>query len=298
MSRLKGYVDIKGPNRQRVELDEDDVSDPYFVIRRAILLRSILKRIAGQLFEKVESKEVLHIDQGVLRAFLQTDEYKHGARSMEAIVAMSQLAGKTKYERSCLPPEAQLDLHADGQEFLSLVQQIELSNETLDKLAILFHIYFCAQLEKQGYVYGEETDDKAKTHSSLKDFYDLPDNEQEQNRDTVRHIHDKLTASGYIMVPARSNEQPFEFPGTFLDELAKMEHERWMAMKLAAGWQLAPKTVKSKKLHADLVSWEELEKRSDTTAQDKDRDFVRAIPGILAKAGYTVVKLRPMKAEH
>ncbi len=95
------------------------------------------------------------------------------------------------------------------------------------------------------------------------------------------------------MIPARSNEPSFEFPGTFLEEMAKMEHERWMNMKLAAGWKPAPKTVKNNKLHTDLVPWEKL---SDI-AKDKDRDFVRAIPGILAKAGYTVVVLRPMKAE-
>ena len=95
------------------------------------------------------------------------------------------------------------------------------------------------------------------------------------------------------MIPARSNEPPFEFPGTFLEKLAIMEHERWMRLKLAAGWKPAPKTVKNKKLHADLVPWEKLSE----AAKGKDRDFVLVIPGILAKAGYTVVKLRPMKAE-
>ena len=298
VSRLKGFVNVLGPNPQKYAQGDSSKADPFYIIRRAILLRSIIWRNARHLFQSNDSGQVLNIDKGVLRAFLKTLFYRHGIRSMESIAAMSQLAGKTKYERSSLPPEAQLDLHVDGQEFLALVQQIELTKQTLDKLAILFHNNFCAQLEKQGYVFGEETDEEAKIHSSLIDFYDLPGDEQEQNRDTVRHIHDKLTASGYIMIPARSNEQPFEFPGPFLDELAKMEHERWVTMKLAAGWKPAPKTVKSKKLHADLVSWDELEKRFDTTAQDKDRDFVRAIPGILAKAGYTVVKLRPMKAEH
>ena len=66
-----------------------------------------------------------------------------------------------------------------------------------------------------------------------------------------------------------------------------------MNMKLAAGWQPAPVTDKVNKLHADLVPWGE--KLSDI-AKDKDRDFVLAIPGILTKAGYTVVKLRSMKA--
>jgi len=293
ISRLKGFVNVLGPNPQQSENGDPSTSDPFYIIRRAILLRSILWRNARHLFQPVDGNQSLNIDKGVLRAFLKTRFFKHGIRSMESIVAMSQLAGKTKYERSSLPPEAQLDLHVDGQEFLALVQQLDLTEETLDKLAILFHKNFCGQLEKQGYKYGEVTDEKAKKHSSLKDFYDLPEDEQEQNRDTVRHIHNKLAASGYIMIPARSNEPPFEFPGTFLEALAIMEHDRWMAMKLAAGWQPAPKTEKDKKLHADLVSWDELSE----TAKGKDRDFMLAIPGILAKAGYTVVELRPMKAE-
>ena len=66
-----------------------------------------------------------------------------------------------------------------------------------------------------------------------------------------------------------------------------------MDWNLAASWQYAPVTDKDNKLHAYLVPWEEL---SDI-AKKKDRDFVLAIPGILAKAGYTVVVLRPMKAE-
>jgi hypothetical protein len=293
ISRLKGFVNVLGPNPQESKKGDPSTSDQFYIIRRAILLRSILWRNTRHLFQPNDGIQVLNIDKGVLRAFLKTRFYKHGIRSMESIVAMSQLAGKTKYERSSLPPEAQLDLHVDGQEFLTLVQQIELTNETLDKLAILFHKNFYSQLEKQGYVYGVVTDDEAKTHSSLIDFSDLPEDDQEQNRDTVRHIQSKLTASGYIMIPARSNEPSFEFPGSFLEELAIMEHDRWMNMKLAAGWQLAPVTEKDKKLHSDLVPWEKLSDK----AKEKDRDFVMAIPGILAKAGYTVVKLRPMKAE-
>ena len=289
ISRLKGFVNVLGPNPQGSKNGVSSAADPFCIIRRAILLRSILWRNARHLFQPNDGTQVLNIDKGVLRAFLKTRFYKHGIRSMESIAAMSQIAGKTKYERSSLPPEAQLDLHVDGQEFLALVQQLELTKETLDKLAILFHKNFCSQLEKQDYVYGEVTDDVAKKHSSLKDFYDLPEEEQEQNRNIVRHIHTKLTTSGYIMIPARSNELSFEFPGTFLEELAKMEHERWMNMKLSAGWKPAPKTVKDNKLHADLVPWDKL---SDI-AKDKDRDFVRAIPGILANAGYTVFELRP-----
>ena len=66
-----------------------------------------------------------------------------------------------------------------------------------------------------------------------------------------------------------------------------------MNVKLVAGWTSAPETDKDNRLLAGLVPWEEL---SDIP-KNKDRDFMLAIPGILARAGYTVVELRPMKAE-
>jgi hypothetical protein len=63
----------------------------------------------------------LDIDEGVLRAFLLIGEYIHGARSMAAIVQMSALSGKPRFERSSLPAHQQLGLHVDAKLFLQLV---------------------------------------------------------------------------------------------------------------------------------------------------------------------------------
>jgi hypothetical protein len=293
VSRLKGFVNVMGPNPQKGEGKNDAWGDPFYKIRRAILLRAILSRSAPHLLSKKDGLEILNIDQGVLRAFLNVRFYKHGIRSMESIIAMSQLSGKKIFERSSLPPEKQLDLHVDGQEFLSLVQQIELTEEILEKMASLFHKHFCNTLEDQGYVNGSVTDDNAKTHSSLKSFDALPPDEQEQNRDAARDVYNKLTVSGYIMIPARSNEKPFKFPGDFLEKLSRLEHERWMRLKISDGWQYAEVTDKANKLHADLVPWEEL----SPSARKKDEEFVLAIPHILAQAGYTIAELSPINRE-
>jgi hypothetical protein len=288
VSRLKGYVDVLGPNRQEAGSAQEPRSDPYYIIRRAILLRSILQRNTPQLFEQRGGKTLLNVDRGVLRAFLKTGEYKHGVRSMESTVAMSLLSGRTSFERSSLPAENQLDLHVDGQEFLALVQQMDLEGELLEKLAEAAHAVFCEELSASGYRLGPTTDEERKTHSSLKPYAELPEEEKEQNRGTVRDITSKLGRIGYVMIPARSNEPPFEFPGPHLEHLAEMEHERWVEAKRAAGWQVAPQTDKSARLHAAMVPWSELPEQE----QEKDRILVRAIPRILARAGYTVVKLR------
>jgi hypothetical protein len=272
VSRLKGYVNILGPNRQK------DTADPHYIIRRAILLRSILQRNARQLFRSAGGRDILDMDRGVLRAFLETREYKHGIRSMESIVAMSLLAGKASFERSSLPSEAQLDLHVDGQEFLALVQQMDLEGELLERLAEANHEVFLERMSP----------DERMTHSSAKPFAELPEDEKEQNRGAVRDIPNKLARIGHVMIPARSNEPPFEFPGPHLDWLAEMEHERWMQAKLEAGWQFASQTDKDKRLHSSLVPWDKL----PDGEREKDRRLVRAIPQILAKAGYAVLELR------
>jgi hypothetical protein len=114
LSRLRGFLNILGPNAQ----GERDVA---FILRRALLLRSLLLRKAAQLFD---AKGELRIDEGVLRAFLEIGQYRHGARSMESIIDMSTLSGKLKFERSCLPAPHQLDLHVEATEFLQLVSGI------------------------------------------------------------------------------------------------------------------------------------------------------------------------------
>ncbi len=111
LSRLRGFVDILGPNPSGNQ-------DRSFVLRRALLLRSLLKLKAPQLL----NEGVLQIDPGVLRALLDVTSYVHGARSMEAILDMSALSGRLRFERSALPPAHQLGLHVDAEEFLALVQ--------------------------------------------------------------------------------------------------------------------------------------------------------------------------------
>lgn len=110
LSRLRGYVDILGPNPR-------DAGDRTFVLRRALLLRALLQLRAPGLLSGAR----LDIDPGVLRAFLDVTTYVHGARSMESIVDMSALSGRLRYERSVLPPRHQLGLHVDPDEFLALV---------------------------------------------------------------------------------------------------------------------------------------------------------------------------------
>jgi hypothetical protein len=145
---------------------------------------------------------------------------------------------------------------------------------------------FCDRLRQKGFQYGATTDESKGKHSSLVPYGELPEDEKEQNRMNVKDIPAKLTRAGYLMRPTRSHELPFNFPGEDLEKLSIIEHERWMNMKLSAGWQYAPKTDKSKKLHQSLVPWDDL----PAEEKHKDRELVRGIPKILAKAGFAIEK--------
>jgi len=106
ISRLRGYIDIAG-------IDQKQDHDYLYMIRRAMVLRSILEKKAKNIFLGSEA----NIDPSVLNALIKVPEYKHGARSMEAIIEMSILSNMRHFERSALPSSEQLKLHVDAVEF-------------------------------------------------------------------------------------------------------------------------------------------------------------------------------------
>jgi hypothetical protein len=264
VSRLKGFVNVLGPNPASAD-------DPVHVLRRAILLRSVLKRQAPQLFHRHGGAEVLDIDQGVLRAFLEIPQYRHGARSMESVVTTSRLSGLDAFERSCLPAAEQLDLHVGGAEFLALVDEPELAGEQLERLARAAHEVYCDALRGRG----EQT-------ASLRPWEELDEGVRESNRANVQDIPAKLARIGAVLVTARGDERAFAFSAEEVEVLARAEHERWV--------------LRQERLVADgAADRPELQRPWDELAEqerEKDRDLVRGIPAILAHSGHAVLRVR------
>jgi len=122
VSRLRGHIDILGPNPL-------NTSDHFVMIRRAVGLRTLLERKAKELKRQSDDKAnylidgdgKAHIDRGVLRAFIKVPRYKHGMRSMVAIIEMSMLGGKPHFEQAALPAPEQLDLHVKAKDFCRLI---------------------------------------------------------------------------------------------------------------------------------------------------------------------------------
>ncbi len=104
VSRLRGFVDIIGPDRR------PGTNDEVYIVRRAIMLRGLLEKKYKHLLRARDGSSD-PLDEGLARALLTVSGYEHGTRSLEAILEMSALAKAQRFEKSALPPREQLSMH-------------------------------------------------------------------------------------------------------------------------------------------------------------------------------------------
>jgi hypothetical protein len=110
----------------------------------------------------------------------------------------------------------------------------------------------------------------------------LPSEFKESNRDQAAHTRAKLAYAGYGLADLTSWDAPtFTFTDAEVEELARMEHDRWSAHERRTASRLPGR----RRRPADLVPWEEL----PAEEREVDRAFVRSLPPLLAQLGYQVV---------
>lgn len=110
---------------------------------------------------------------------------------------------------------------------------------------------------------------------------------QESSRQSARDMARKLRLIGYEVCPAQDAvNNVVSLCDEDYEEMAKMEHARWMLERLSSGWQYGKEKDSEKKISPSLVAWEQL----DETIQDWDRSIVRQVPDLLAAAGLAIVK--------
>ena len=112
ISRLRGHLDISG-------LDSSGTVTDELMFRRAVVLRSLLCLLPGTVIDKFTETAI--IDDDVVRAFLKTTRFRHGVRSMEAILQMASIGGRPGIRRETIPSRDQLAMHVDADEFLGFV---------------------------------------------------------------------------------------------------------------------------------------------------------------------------------
>jgi TrkA-N domain/RyR domain len=130
----------------------------------------------------------------------------------------------------------------------------------------------------------------AATNPAQSSWDDLPEDLRNSNRHAADHFAVKLRAIGCTMVRDPAAAEPAVLSVEEIELLSRMEHFRFCAERFLAGWRYDPKPKDSvRKTNPTLAPWEDLPEAE----REKDREQVRAMPGVLAGAGWTVCRVSP-----
>ena len=277
VSRLRTSLNIKGPN--------PGDRDPDWLIRRALLLRTLLERHWPGLID--QETGVAAISPSVIRGFLRVERYLHGARSLEMIVTSSRPGAR--FEASALPGPDLLRSHASD-DFSRQVAEGELEQPVIEALAEACHQGWLRVRTEDGWRYGAPRDDAGRLHPMLKPYAELGEEEKEKSRVTARLTNAKLLDIGYRIVKFGPDDLRQSSDLVFSEDertrLMEIEHDIWLRDRLLQGYEYAPVTNEALRLHRDLVSFQ------DQLPEDRrlDQAIVDAIPGALRKRQYKLVR--------
>ena len=348
-SRLDAYLNVVGPNPRVREqrpnegttpglpgdagqappsyqvggrtMAEDD-RDIWWPIRRALMLRSILKL-------KPDTK--LKIDPGLLHALLHVSRYRHGSRSIEKVLLPMQKAGG--FSPSSLPHRSQLELHTNADEFLKLLcvsrrpagpAPVTLNASEIRTMSAAIHETWNRVMVRSGARRPEECRSLEELHHEWQNKRQtLETSEQElhaaQCSDAMKERERQRVAAERKKIPSeltkiRSNDAAgrriagiLEIIGLalvrrgrpdgddiveavrrriefHLELLASEEHRGWMDWYLAQGWTYHPKRNDVQSRHNCLKPYSEL----PDPERMKDRMSVRQYPAVARAAGFRI----------
>lgn len=116
---------------------------------------------------------------------------------------------------------------------------------------------------------------------ALRPFAQLSPALQDSNRSVVDDIPAKLAAAGLRLCALADASWPANWPDqATLDLLAEMEHGRWNAERLLAGWEAGVRDT-ARFVSPHLKPWDDL----DEQTRGWDRDIVCDLPAVLEQAG-------------
>ena len=277
VSRLKGILNVKGPNPTRV-------TDRSAVIRRGMLLREqIVRKCPGIL-----DHDTVSMSRSLLSAMLSVSEYRHGTRSLELILAMSCLSGVKRFTPSCLPMDEQLNLHLNARDFRHKLSFEQIMGSVVETYAEIAHEHYRRTRTEEILLSGKTEDEikKDMENPELVPWEELDEYYKEGHRSQLRFLGERLQAYdisiGLRPVLPGTADAISELYGPTLETLSEIEHERWMRDKSADGWRYGKQQDRELKLTPDLVSYEEL----DEETKEFIRKSLRALPMYLKELGY------------
>jgi hypothetical protein len=135
VSRLARHLDVLG-------IDDRPDDDICYLIRRAVLIRDKLQDLHGSIIDPKTGEA--GIDKRVVDALLGVPKFKHGVRSLEAIIQTSRVPPGTRFFHwGSLPPQDQLEMHVPVREFYRVSQpsvpfsESDREVDTTDQIPIL-----------------------------------------------------------------------------------------------------------------------------------------------------------------
>jgi hypothetical protein len=169
-----------------------------------------------------------------------------------------------------------------------------LQEKTLTPKLLLYGTYeILARSLHQSYLEGQGVGTRRKPRKASElPWEQLTPVFRERNRRQAQRLPRVLAAAGYRINPLRDWEAEsytFQEGAGERDEItlmAAVEHELWCQEHRSQGWKNGAERDQQRKIHPNLVSWDEL----DQETREKNKQFLRELPVILARAGFQVTK--------
>ncbi|PZF97392.1 RyR domain-containing protein [Micromonospora deserti] len=130
---------------------------------------------------------------------------------------------------------------------------------------------------------------------AMVDWSRLPESLRRANRAHVQDIAAKLVNLGCVVAPRHgtaggaAHRAASEAIEDRIDELARLEHDRWCRERRGEGWLFGEPRDDARRRHPALRPWDELPE----DVREKNRDEIRALPDVLSDAGFEMIRLTP-----
>jgi hypothetical protein len=122
---------------------------------------------------------------------------------------------------------------------------------------------------------------------------DLAEAYKRSNRQQAAYADHILRTEGFAIVRAGHSRPAVDFNDEQHDKalwrMARLEHGRWNAERLAEGWRYGPERSLEKKTSPHLLPWQKLSPEIRTW----DRDPFKKLPQLLAPLDLKIVQLAP-----
>ena len=190
-------------------------------------------------------------------------------------------------------------IHARAQEIDDIITRIDRGWIESEKVRNVIRKYYdigvtgthelVARAIHEEYIYQQKkTGATRESNPSMLSWDELPHRLKDSNLRQADDIWKNLNLIGCaIGFSIKSHEPLFTFTSPEIEFLAEKEHERWVDERVKKGWVYGKVRNGQERVHHCIMPWGQLPEYQ----RDRDRNAIRALPGILAKVHLKVIRL-------